>query len=64
MQKAFESARADGVPLMVSAEPKSFAFFEKLGFKSLKHIDMNLASYAAPNSGFGTFTMTRMSWEP
>lgn len=64
MQKAFEWARVDSVPLMVSSEPAAHRFFTKLGFASIKHADMDLAKYAAPYSGFGTFRMTRMSWSP
>lgn len=64
MQKAFEAAETEHVPLVVGSEPASNTFFTKLGFKYIKHCDIDLSKYAPPHSGFGVFRLTKMMRSP
>lgn len=64
VQLCIDKAKAEGIPLAVTAEPQSTVFFERLGFKEEKHVDIDLSEYAPSNSGFGVFRLTGMLWSP
>ncbi|KAL4765362.1 GNAT family N-acetyltransferase [Aspergillus foveolatus] len=61
---AFAKAKAAGVPVAVSSEPQAYAFFTKIGFEETKSVEMDLAQWALPYSGFGTFRLRSMIWDP
>lgn len=46
MRICFDRAKADGVPLVVCAEPAAYDFFVKLGFKDTRHVDIDLQKWA------------------
>ena len=64
MQVAFDRARAQGLPLFITSEPQVHGFCDKLGFKVVKHADMDLAQLAPPFTGFGMFRLYGMIWKP
>lgn len=64
VQLAFDRAKAQGIPVNVCAEAPSIPFFDSIGFKETKHVDIDLRNYAAENSGFGVFRLSGMIWHP
>jgi predicted N-acetyltransferase YhbS len=64
LQLGFDRARAEGLPLVVTAEAPAYGFFDTLGFKETRHVDIDLRKYAPPYSGFGIFRLTGMVWKP
>ncbi|OJJ96420.1 hypothetical protein ASPACDRAFT_63354 [Aspergillus aculeatus ATCC 16872] len=64
LQLGFDRARAESLPLAVTAEAPAYGFFETLGFRETKHVDIDLRKYASANSGFGIFRLTGMMWRP
>jgi N-acetylglutamate synthase-like GNAT family acetyltransferase len=59
-----ERAKREGLPLFVCSEPEAHAFFLAQGLKDNKHFDIDLAQWAAPESGFGLFRLSGMRSEP
>jgi predicted N-acetyltransferase YhbS len=57
IQLGFDQARAEGLPLTVTAEAPAYGFSDALGFKETKHVDIDLRQYAPANSGFGIFRL-------
>lgn len=64
MNAAFKYARSEDLPLFVTSEPEAQGFFDKLGMREIKHVDMDLSKYAPPYTGFGLFRMIGMVWSP
>ncbi|OQD69224.1 hypothetical protein PENPOL_c002G07238 [Penicillium polonicum] len=64
IQLGFDRARAEGLPLAIAAEAPAYGFFDTLGFKETRHVDIDLRKYAPANSGFGIFRLTGMIWTP
>ncbi|KAL4907942.1 hypothetical protein BDW74DRAFT_148274 [Aspergillus multicolor] len=64
IQHVLTKAKAAGVPVAVSSEPQSYEFFTRLGFEEVKSVDMDLAQWAPPYSGFGLFKLRSMIWNP
>ncbi|RDW86897.1 GNAT family N-acetyltransferase [Aspergillus mulundensis] len=64
IQHVITKAKAAQVPVAVSSEPQSYEFFTKLGFEEVKSVDMDLAQWAPPYSGFGLFKLMSMIWDP
>ena len=64
IQRAFQRAKAYDLPLATCAEPASYGFFAKLGFKDTTHGDIELQKFAPAYSGFGVFRLTGMIWYP
>lgn len=62
VQIAFDKAKAEGLPLVVLSEPEAHPFMVKQGFTDRKHVDIDLAKWAAPYSGFGLFRLFEMIW--
>lgn len=53
-------AKSEGVPVALVSEPQAYGYWEKKGFKDTKHRDIDLAQWAPPYSGFGTFRLFGM----
>ncbi|KAJ6178164.1 hypothetical protein N7519_008625 [Penicillium mononematosum] len=64
LQLGFDRARAQAIPLATAAEAPAYGFFDKLGFKETRHVDIDLRKYAPENSGFGIFRLTGIIWKP
>ncbi|KAL4775397.1 acyl-CoA N-acyltransferase [Aspergillus nidulans var. acristatus] len=64
IRHVFAKAKAAGVPVAVSSEPQAYAFFSKMGFEETKSVEMDLAQWAPPYSGFGPFRLRSMIWNP
>ena len=64
MGECFSRARKAGLPLALDAEPEAVDFYLKLGFTETGHASIDLARWATPNSGFGSFRWTGMIWYP
>ncbi|KAE8371403.1 acyl-CoA N-acyltransferase [Aspergillus bertholletiae] len=64
MDYVLNKARSTGVPVTVSAEPQIYEFFKQYGFQDTKHVDFDLAQWAAPHSGFGLFRLAGLIWYP
>ncbi|KAI1380508.1 hypothetical protein F4677DRAFT_441822 [Hypoxylon crocopeplum] len=60
IQLCRERAQVAGVPLTICAEPNHHDFFLKRGFREAKHVDIDLRQWAAENSGYGVFRISRM----
>ncbi|KAI1357313.1 hypothetical protein F5Y08DRAFT_324570 [Xylaria arbuscula] len=60
LQIVQEAAVAAKLPLSLCSEPNYHSFFAKRGLKDQKHIDIDLAQWAAPYSGYGPFRLCRM----
>ena len=56
MKRAEDAA----LPLSVCSEPGAHKFFLTLGFKDMKHAEIDLRNWAEENSGFGVFRLTGM----
>ncbi|KAL1857233.1 hypothetical protein Plec18167_004711 [Paecilomyces lecythidis] len=63
LQLGFDRARAEGLPLVVAGEAPAYGFFDTVGFKETRHIDIDLRKYTPANSGFGNFRLTGMIWK-
>ncbi|KAJ4300918.1 hypothetical protein N0V90_003006 [Kalmusia sp. IMI 367209] len=63
IRRAIKEARAASVPLVTCAEPPAFKFFQKQGFKSGNHVDIDLRQWAPENCGWGIFRITGISLE-
>ncbi|PKX98509.1 GNAT family N-acetyltransferase [Aspergillus novofumigatus IBT 16806] len=48
LQLGFDRARAEGLPLVATAEAPAYGFFDTLGFKETRHVDIDLRKYAPP----------------
>ncbi|KAF4552126.1 Hypothetical protein D9617_11g009750 [Elsinoe fawcettii] len=55
---ALARAKEQDLPLVTAAEPQPYDFMKKRGFKDTKHADFDLAKWAPPNSGYGTFRLS------
>lgn len=55
---ALEQAQSQSLPLVTAAEPQAYAFMKKQGFTDTKHVDIDLARWALPNCGYGTFRLS------
>lgn len=55
MQSAIEKSKQEGIPLVGHAEPGAYEFFKSLGFRDTISADFDLAQFAPPHSGFGSF---------
>ncbi|KAL2830968.1 hypothetical protein BJY01DRAFT_254466 [Aspergillus pseudoustus] len=64
MEFVFERAKALGIPIAVSAEPQLYEYFKKRAFTDRHHVDFELAKWAPPYSGFGTFRLAGLMWYP
>ena len=64
MQLGFDRAKVEGIPFAICAEAPAYGFFAKLGFKDLRHQDIDLRKYASAFSGFGVFRLSGMIWRP
>ena len=64
VRHVFAKAKAAGVPVAVSSEPQAYAFFIKMGFEETKSVEMDLAQWAPPYSGFGAFRLRSMICNP
>jgi N-acetylglutamate synthase-like GNAT family acetyltransferase len=64
IRHVFAKAKAAGVPVAVSSESQAYAFFSKMGFEETKSVEMDLAQWAPPYSGFGAFRLRSMIWNP
>lgn len=64
MQLGFDRAKAEGIPFAICAEAPAYGFFAKLGFKDLRHQDIDLRKYTSAYSGFGVFRLSGMIWRP
>jgi len=60
VQRCLDTAKSVGVCVRVSSEPAAHEFFVHQGFEDTKHVDMDLARYAPPYSGFGVFRLAGM----
>ncbi|KAL4749892.1 hypothetical protein BDW72DRAFT_204334 [Aspergillus terricola var. indicus] len=63
IRHVFAKAKA-GAPVAVSSEPQAYAFFTKMSFEETKSVEMDLAQWAPPYSGFGAFRLSSMIWNP
>lgn len=57
MQSAIEKSKQEGIPLAAHAEPAAYQFFKSLGFKDTIRAEFDLAQFAPPHSGFGSFRL-------
>ncbi|KAF7587106.1 hypothetical protein BBP40_007712 [Aspergillus hancockii] len=64
MKYVFDKANTAGVPVTVNAEPQTYEFFKRFGFRDANHVDFDLAKWAPPYSGFGLFRLAGMIWDP
>jgi hypothetical protein len=53
----FDQAKAEGLLLSVSTEAAAYDIFAKLGFKDIRHVDIDLRQWAPAYSGFGLFCL-------
>jgi GNAT superfamily N-acetyltransferase len=60
VQRCLDTAKSVGVCVRASSEPAAHEFFVHQGFEDTKHVDMDLARYAPPYSGFGVFRLAGM----
>jgi ribosomal protein S18 acetylase RimI-like enzyme len=64
VRQCSDKAKAEGVPIVVMAEPAAYEFYSQLGFRETKHVDIDLRQWAPPNTGFGNFRLYGMIWSP
>ncbi|KAL4969879.1 GNAT family N-acetyltransferase [Aspergillus stella-maris] len=64
MEHLFNKSKSLGIPIVVSSEPQVYEYFKKQGFKDVNHVDFDLARWAPPYSGFGTFRLAGIVWDP
>jgi N-acetylglutamate synthase-like GNAT family acetyltransferase len=65
LKHAIDKAKSAGVPLSLVSEPASHTFYQKHGFKDLKHVEFNLAEWDdAEYTGFGPFRLYAMVLDP
>ncbi|KAA8644997.1 GNAT family N-acetyltransferase [Aspergillus tanneri] len=64
VQRCFERAKSEGLPVAVCAEPAAYEFYVNSGFKETKYADTDLARFAPAYSGYGMFRLTGMIWYP
>lgn len=57
-------AKLEGVPVALVSEPQAYGYWEKKGFTDTKYRDIDLAQWAPPHSGFGTFRLSGMALNP
>ncbi|KAI1416419.1 hypothetical protein F5Y13DRAFT_186038 [Hypoxylon sp. FL1857] len=62
VQYCRDRAQLEGLPLTISAEPNHHDFFLRRGFRDAKHVDIDLRQWAADNSGYGVFRISRMQF--
>lgn len=63
MEYAIGKAKSAGVPLIACTEPQVHDFCLKWDARVGKHVDMDLAKYAPPYSGFGPFRLTNVFYD-
>ncbi|KAI2628658.1 hypothetical protein GGR54DRAFT_588213 [Hypoxylon sp. NC1633] len=59
-QLCHDQAQAEDLPLTICAEPNHHDFFSRRGFGDVEHVDIDLRRWAAENSGYGVFRVSRM----
>ncbi|OJJ00779.1 hypothetical protein ASPVEDRAFT_40305 [Aspergillus versicolor CBS 583.65] len=57
-------AKIEGVPVALVSEPQAYGYWEKKGFTETEYRDIDLAQWAPPHSGFGTFRLSGMVLNP
>ncbi|KAI1387598.1 uncharacterized protein F4822DRAFT_288148 [Hypoxylon trugodes] len=62
IQVCHDRAQAEKLPLTICVEPNHHDFFVKQGFKDEKYVDIDLRQWAAENSGYGNFRISRMNF--
>jgi N-acetylglutamate synthase-like GNAT family acetyltransferase len=64
MEYVIDKAKTLNIPVALSSEPQVYSFFKKWGFEDTKHVDVDLAKWAPPYSGFGIFRLAGLIWYP
>ncbi|KAL3480443.1 acyl-CoA N-acyltransferase [Aspergillus californicus] len=60
MEYALTKAKSLDLPVVFVTEPQVYDFFVKQGFQVTHRVDLDLADWAPPHSGFGVFRLAAM----
>ncbi|KAI1777446.1 hypothetical protein F4818DRAFT_439801 [Hypoxylon cercidicola] len=62
LRECVDRAQWEGLPLSINCEPNHHDWFRRRGFRDVRVADIDLRAFAAENSGYGVFRISRMTW--
>lgn len=61
---ALEDLKLKTMPVYLTAQPDGHRLYQKLGWKDVETVDIDLSEYAGPNRGYGMHRTVCMLREP